>query len=668
MVANVGNTILGTFNAVQNASVNRERIAKARLDREITQDAFMKQQGYDRAKKFEAYAIRNGYTSAGSQDFDFNKMGADLYSDDPARRQIAEQGYLMLGNEVQGENAPFTFKQITRDSNGNLAFSGSYKDSDEIAVATETGDKDPNGKVQTLDLDTLNRNANLVFRNVVRPRLYNDSLGAEMQAVGDMLPILQQAAAQTGNTGIVRAGFGAVANSPEGEKAQTAKAVIEDITGKPYELPEARKAEVREDAGDREYMGFGKVRSVARFDRLKDELTSLREQDNLSSIQQRRAKFLENHVPQLRAELQVELDELQNQRAAAVSSSKQETMDPKFWEAREKAARGAIWPDAADLMPPAEQKFAREIKALEDKLGITEEFANMAPVVDKVDTVIAGDGKNIQAAQEAGALTFTREEERAVAEDAKRAGVTTPQDIPKLPVRQRHAFIAVLTSRYVGKGEKEKEIYSALMNYATTGDPTMSGENASTIANSRRLAANQAQTNRDKAGDEVAAAQDKYVKPVIESVISPDGELLAWDDIENIQPVLTALNGVQSVATAVPGSAKAIGADSVLLQTTLLPILSYAKMKDDTGFIDDIADIARDPAGVPIGDLASRIRIDYGKNGMPSSINFINTSTDDLFEESLSWSELTKVIGGAAQGKLLRLDQVMKAANANQGE
>ena len=668
MVANVGNTILGTFNAVQNASLNRERIAKARLERDITQDAFMKQQGYDRAKEFEAFAIRNGYASAGSQDFDFNKMGADLYSDDPARRQIAERGYLMLGNEVQGEDAPFTFKQIVKDNNGELGFSGTYKDSDEIAVATDSGDKDPNGKLQTLDLDTLNQNANLVFRNVVRPRLYNDSLDAEMRAVSDMLPIVQQAAAQTGNTGLPRAAMGAVTNSPEGEKAQTAKAIIEDVTGKPYELPEARKAEVREDAGDREYMGFGKVRSVARFDRLNNELTSLREQDNLSPMQERRVQFLENRVPQVRAELEVELDELEKQRAAAVRKSQQETFDPEFWKDREKATSGVLGFDSKDVMPPAEQKFAREIKALEDKLGITEQFANMAPVVDKVDTVIAGDGKNIKAAQEAGALTFSREEERAVAEDAKKAGVTTPQDIPNLPVRQRHALIAVLTSRYVGKGDKEKEIYEALMNYATTGDPTMSGKEASTIANNRRLAASQAQTNRDKAGDEVAAAQDKYVKPIIESIISPEGELRAWDDIENIQPVLTAVNGVQRVATAVPGSAKAIGADSVLLQTTLLPILSYAKMKDDTGFIDDIADIARDPASVPIGDLASRIRIDYAKNGKPSSINFINTSTDDLFEESLSWSELTKVIGGAAQGKLLRLDQALKADNAQRGE
>ena len=668
MVANVGNTILGTFNAVQNASANRERIAKARLDREITQDAFMKQQGYDRAKEFEAYAIRNGYTSAGSQDFDFNKMGADLYSDDPARRQIAEQGYLMLGNEVQGENAPFTFKQITRDSNGELAFSGSYKDSDEVAVATETGDKDPNGKVQTLDLDTLNQNANLVFRNVVRPRLYNDALDAEMQAVGDMLPILQQAAAQTGNTGIVRAGVGAVTNSPEGEKAKTAKTIIEDITGKPYELSEARKAEVREDAGDREYMGFGNVRSVARFDRLNNELTSLKDLNNPTSIQQRRVQFLERRLPELRAELQVELGALQDQRAQAVAKEQKQTMDPEFWRARAEQAANPYAFNQSDFIPPAEQKFAREIKALEDKLGITKEFANMAPVVDKVDTVIAGDGKNIQAAQEAGALTFTREEERVVAEDAKRAGVTTPQDIPKLPVRQRHALIAVLTSRYVGKGDKEKEIYEALMNYATTGDPTMSGKDASTIANNRRLAANQAQTNRDKAGDEVAAAQDKYVKPVIEAVTSPDGEFLAWDDIENIQPLLTAISGVQSVATAVPGSAKAIGADSVLLQTTLLPILSYAKMKDDTGLIDDIADIIRNPDSVPIGDLASRIRIDYGENDKPSSINFVDTSSGRMLEESLSWSELTKVIGGAAQGKLLRLDQALKAANANQGE
>lgn len=668
MATNIGSTILGTFNAVQNASLNRERIAKARLDREITQDAFMKQQGYDRAKEFEAFAIRNNYTTAGSKDFDFNKMGADLLSDDPVRRQIAEQGYLMLGNEVQGEDAPFTFKQITKDKNGELAFSGTYKDSDEVAVATESGDKDPDSKLQTLDIDTLNQNANLVFRNVVRPRLYNDALDAEMQAVGDMLPILQRAAAQTGNTGIVRAGVGAVTNSPDDQKAETAKTIIEEVTGQPYVLPKDREAQVREDAGDREYLGFGKVRSVARFDRLNNELNSLREQDNLTSMQQRRAQFLEKRVPEVRAELQVELDELEKQRAAAVRKAKQDTFDPEFWKDREKASRGVLGFDSEDVMPPAEQKFAREIKALEDKLGITEQFANMAPVVDKVDTVIAGDGKNIKAAQEAGALTFSREEERAVAEDAKKAGVTTPQDIPNLPVRQRHALIAVLTSRYVGKGDKEKEIYEALMNYATTGDPTMSGKDASTIANNRRLAANQAQTNLNKAGDEVAAAQDKYVKPVIESIISPEGELRAWDDIENIQPVLTAVNGVQSVATAVPGSAKAIGADSVLLQTTLLPILSYAKMKDDTGFIDDIADILRDPASVPIGDLASRIRIDYGKNGMPSSINFINTSTDDLFEESLSWSELTKVIGGAAQGKLLRLDQALKAANANQGE
>lgn len=668
MATNIGNTILGTFNAVQNASVNRERIAKARLDREITQDAFMKQQGYDRAKEFESFAIRNGYATAGFKDFDFNKMGADLLSDDPVRKQVAEQGYLMLGNEVQGEDAPFTFKQITRDNNGELAFSGTYKDSDEVAVATESGDKDPDSKVQTLDLDTLNQNANLVFRNVVRPRLYNDALDAEMQAVGDMLPILQRAAAQTGNTGIVRAGVGAVTNSPDDQKAETAKTIIEEVTGQPYVLPKDREAQVREDAGDREYLGFGKVRSVARFDRLNDELNSLREQGNLSSMQQRRVQFLERRVPEVRAELQVELDELEKQRAAAVRKAKQDTFDPEFWKDREKASRGVLGFDSKDVMPPAEQKFAREIKALEDKLGITEQFANMAPVVDKVDTVIAGDGKNIKAAQEAGALTFSREEERAVAEDAKKAGVTTPQDIPNLPVRQRHALIAVLTSRYVGKGDKEKEIYEALMNYATTGDPTMSGKDASTIANNRRLATNQAQTNLNKAGDEVAAAQDKYVKPVIEAVTSPDGEFLAWDDIENIQPVLTAISGVQSVATAVPGSAKAIGADSVLLQTTLLPILSYAKMKDDTGLIDDIADIIRNPASVPIGDLASRIRIDYGKNGKPSSINFVDTSTGRMLEESLSWSELTKVIGGAAQGKLLRLDQALKAANANQGE
>jgi hypothetical protein len=116
MVANVGNTILGTFNAVQNASVNRERIAKARLDREITQDAFMKQQGYDRAKKFEAYAIRNGYTSAGSQDFDFNKMGADLYSDDPARRQIAEQEtkFRAKTHRLRSNKSPETVTAIWR--------------------------------------------------------------------------------------------------------------------------------------------------------------------------------------------------------------------------------------------------------------------------------------------------------------------------------------------------------------------------------------------------------------------------------------------------------------------------------------------------------------------------------------------------------------------------
>lgn len=667
MATNIGNTILGTFNAVQNASVNRERIAKARLDREITQDAFMKQQGYDRAKEFESFAIRNGYATAGFKDFDFNKMGADLLSDDPVRKKVAEQGYLMLGNEVQGEDAPFTFKQITKDNNGELAFSGTYKDSDEVAVATESGDKDPDSKVQTLDLDTLNQNANLVFRNVVRPRLYNDALDAEMQAVGDMLPILQRAAAQTGNTGIVRAGVGAVTNSPDDQKAETAKTIIEEVTGQPYVLPKDREAQIREDAGDREYLGFGKVRSVARFDRLNDELNSLREQGNLSSMQQRRAQFLERRVPEVRAELQVELDELEKQRAAAVREAEQDTFDPEFWRARAEQAANPYAFNQSDLMPPAEKKFAREIKALEDKLGITEQFANMAPVVDKVDTVIAGDGKNIKAAQEAGALTFSREEERAVAEDAKKAGVTTPQDIPNLPVRQRHALIAVLTSRYVGKGDKEKEIYEALMNYATTGDPTMSGKDAATAANSRRTANTAAQSRLDDYGVKLREAHRDYVVSGYEAVVDDDGGIRPWDDLDGPgrRKLLGNISEVETLAVNAKGSTTGNAADAVLVSAMVLPMLSYAKTTDNAGFIDDLADIFRDEAVTPTGSLANLITFEYDERGNPKVINFGNP-TGGVYEASLSFTDAKKLLGPAALGKLRRLDAAIKAQSQPQ--
>jgi hypothetical protein len=414
-------------------------------------------------------------------------------------------------------------------------------------------------------------------------------------------------------------------------------------------------------------MGFGKVRSVARFDRLNNELTSLREQGNLSSMQQRRVEFLENRVPQVRAELQVELDELQNQRAAAVSSSKQETMDPKFWEAREKASRGVMGFDAADVMPPAEQKFAREIKALEDKLGITEEFANMAPVVDKVDTVIAGDGKNIQAAQEAGALTFTREEERAVAEDAKRAGVTTPQDIPKLPVRQRHALIAVLTSRYVGKGEKEKEIYSALMNYATTGDPTLSGKDAATAANSRRTANTAAQSRLDDYGVKLREAHRDYVVSGYEAVVDDDGGIRPWDDLDGPgrRKLLGNISEVETLAVNAKGSTTGNAADAVLIPAMVLPMLSYAKTTDNAGFIDDLADIARDEAVTPTGSLANLITFEYDKRGNPKVINFGNPA-GGVYEASLSFTDAKKLLGPAALGKLRRLDAAIKAQSQPQ--
>lgn len=645
MVANVGNTILGTFNAVQNASLNRERIANARLEREQNQLKFRQLEDLDAHDTLIKSGTQNGYIDS-TQGFKLNtdRITQDLNSSDENIRTQAQDFSLGILNRSNRKD-PFTVTGLEKNSEtGKYIMTGRNPDGSSAPI-TENGTADDNDIVSQFDPEALMGAVGTVYRGRILPRssvdpvIYQQYNAVAGPAIGAAL----DAAEATGINTATRETIGVInAAADDTEAANIANQITTDLGGK---VPEPTETEPVEEPEEVEPLLLNATRDQKRnIERLR-RMVAFGEKNPATQTNPVYAKRLEQQKAELAA-LEQEVNDTPTGRLESGEQRRYASLNKRIANLN-KTLEGK---DTTEGIAATQARTLAKLTSERDALvGQARELANppapeVLAVAAAADEATGGDpnklSKNVPQVSQSDA--------QAVAKSAQDAGVRTPADIVKLGPRQRTALIASVLA-YTPEPQRDA-VFNSFVNYLDTGSPRTSAKDALTASTSAaRLQfemANKKQSNADTFTNNVQEINKLYTQPIIRGTWNEE-------DREFIAPTQDAIEAATQLrnlaASAKFGGSSGVAAANQYLNSIMPLLIAEGKQTGD-GFFGAIADIFRDDARLQVGNMADLVVVQY-KNGEPVKLKFKNPE-DGLYEEELTWKELSKITDSATRNAI----------------
>lgn len=645
MVANVGNTILGTFNAVQNASLNRERIANARLEREQNQLKFRQLEDLDAHDTLIKSGTQNGYIDS-TQGFKLNtdRITQDLNSSDENIRTQAQDFSLGILNRSNRKD-PFTVTGLEKNSEtGKYIMTGRNPDGSSAPI-TEKGTAEANDIVSQFDPEALMGAVGTVYRGRILPRssvdpvIYQQYNAVAGPAIGAAL----DAAEATGINTATRETIGVInAAADDTEAANIANQITTDLGG---EAPKPTETEPVEESEEVEPLLLNATRDQKRnIERLR-MMVARGEKNPATQTNPAYAKRLEQQKAELAA-LEQEVNDTPTGRLESGEQRRYASLNKRIANLN-KTLEGK---DTTQGIAATQARTLAKLTSERDALvGQARELANppapeVLAVAAAADEATGGDpnklSKNVPQVSQSDA--------QAVAKSAQDAGVRTPADIVKLGPRQRTALIASVLA-YTPKSQRN-DVFKSFVNYLDTGSPSTSTKDALTASTSagnlRRGLATDRRAAADQYSKDVATVGSDYVAPIVNGVWNEeDREFIA--PTQDARVAATQLRSL--AATAKQGGSLGLAAASQYLNGIMPLLIAEGKQTGD-GFFGRIADIFRDDATLQIGNMADLIVVQYdGKD--PLRLKFKDPAGGFL-EEELTWKELSKVADSATRNAI----------------
>ena len=645
MVANVGNTILGTFNAVQNASLKRERIANARLEREQNQLKFRQLEDLDAHDTLIKSGTQNGYIDS-TQGFKLNtdRITQDLNSSDENIRTQAQDFSLGILNRSNRKD-PFTVTGLEKNSEtGKYIMTGRNPDGSSAPI-TENGTADDNDIVSQFDPEALMGAVGTVYRGRILPRssvdpvIYQQYNAVAGPAIGAAL----DAAEATGINTATRETIGVInAAADDTEAANIANQITTDLGGK---VPEPTETEPVEEPEEVEPLLLNATRDQKRnIERLR-RMVAFGEKNPATQTNPVYAKRLEQQKAELAA-LEQEVNDTPTGRLESGEQRRYASLNKRIANLN-KTLEGK---DTTEGIAATQARTLAKLTSERDALvGQARELANppapeVLAVAAAADEATGGDpnklSKNVPQVSQSDA--------QAVAKSAQDAGVRTPADIVKLGPRQRTALIASVLA-YTPEPQRDA-VFNSFVNYLDTGSPRTSAKDALTASTSAaRLQfemANKKQSNADTFTNNVQEINKLYTQPIIRGTWNEE-------DREFIAPTQDAIEAATQLrnlaASAKFGGSSGVAAANQYLNSIMPLLIAEGKQTGD-GFFGAIADIFRDDARLQVGNMADLVVVQY-KNGEPVKLKFKNPE-DGLYEEELTWKELSKITDSATRNAI----------------
>lgn len=641
MVANVGNTILGTFNAVQNASLNRERIANARLEREQNQLKFRQLEDLDAHDTLIKSGTQNGYIDS-TQGFKLNQetLFNDLNGDDQGRRELAVAFATGVANRLN-KNDPFTTTGMEKNANGKFIITGRNPDGSPAPI-TDNGTADDNDLVTQFDPEGIIASVNTIYNGRILPRSSVDPVIYKQWNIGgDAIGTAIDAAEATGSNTAGRDAVSVINQaSDDAEAVNVANQITAGLGGK---VPEPTETEPVEEPEEVEPLLLNATRDQKRnIERLR-MMVARGEKNSATTTNPAYAKRLEQQKAELAA-LEQEVNDTPTGRLESGEQRRYASLDKrianlsKTLEGKD-TSKGIAATQASTLA-----KLTSERDAL---VGKARELANppapeVLAVAAAADEATGGDpnklSKNVPQVSQSDA--------QAVAKSAQDAGVRTPADIVKLGPRQRTALIASVLA-YTPRPQRDA-VFNSFVNYLDTGSPSTSTKDALTASTSAaRLQfemANKKQANANLFSENVGKVGKLYTQPIIRGT---------WDEeegefIKPTQDAVEAANGLSNLAAQAKfGGSLSVAAASQYLNSVIPYLVAEGKETSD-GFFGAMADIFRDDAQFQIGNMADLVVVQYEtrKDGetVPIRLKFKNPA-GGMYKEELTWKELTSRAG-----------------------
>lgn len=637
MVANVGNTILGTFNAVQNASLNRERIANARLEREQNQLKFRQLEDLDAHDTLIKSGTQNGYIDS-TQGFKLNQetLFNDLNGDDQGRRELAVAFATGVANRLN-KNDPFTTTGMEKNENGKFIITGRNPDGSPAPI-TDNGTADDNDLVTQFDPEGIIASVNTIYNGRILPRSSVDPVVYKQWNIGgDAIGTAIDAAEATGSNTASRDAVSVINQaSDDTEAVNVANQITAGLGGK---APEPTEAEPVEEPEEVEPLLLNATRDQKRnIERLR-MMVARGEKNPATQTNPAYAKRLEQQKAELAA-LEQEVNDTPTGRLESGEQRRYASLNKRIANLNKTLEGKDTTQGIAATQASTLAKLTSERDAL---VGKARELANPPPpevenVASQVEQTTGGDLNEIAK----NPPKVSQSEAKVIAENAQAAGVRTPADIVKLGPKQRIALIASIAA-YEPNSETRLKLMTAMGNYLGTGNPGTSAKDALTASTSaarlRFEMANKRQANADLLSKNVGEVGKLYTQPIIRGT---------WDEeerefIKPTQDAVEAANGLRNLAAqAKLGGSLSVAAASQYLNAVIPYLVAEGKETSD-GFFGAMADIFRDDAQFQIGNMADLVVVQY-ENNEPIRLKFENPA-GGLYEEELTWKELTSRAG-----------------------
>lgn len=632
MATNIGNTILGTLQTVQGMSLNRERIANARLEREQNQLKFRQLEDLDAHDTLIRSGTQNGYIDS-TQGFKLNKetLLADLTGDDQGRRELATDFATGIANRLN-KNDPFTITGMEKNDNGKFILKGRNPDGSSAPV-TDNGTADDNDLVTQFDPEGIVASVNTIYNGRILPRSSVDPVIYKQWNIGgDAIGAALDTAEATGTKTASRDAVNVINQSADDTEAvSVANQITTTLGGK---APEPTETESIEEPEAVEPLLLNATTEQQRNIRRLRGIINRAEKNTATQTNPRYAKRLEEQKAELAA-LEQEVNdtptgrlESGEQRRYAVLNKRIANLN-KTLEGKD-TSKGIAAKQANTLA-----KLTSERDAL---VGKARELANPPPsevenVANQVEQTTGGDLNAIAA----NPPKVSQSEAKVIAENAQAAGVRTPADIVKLGPKQRTALIASIAA-YTPEPRRVATL-QAFANYLETSNPGTSGKDALVASTSAaRLQfekANKKQANANLFSKNVGEVQKLFTQPIVRGT---------WDEekgefIKPTQDAVEAANSLRNIASEARfGGSLSMAAASQYLNSIMPYLIAQGKQTGD-GFFGRIADIFRDEAQFQIGNMANLVVVQY-ENNEPVRLKFKNPTGDGLYEEELTWKEL----------------------------
>ena len=643
----VGNTILGTLQTVQGMSLNRERIANARLEREQNQLNLRKLEDLDAHDTLIKQGTQNGFIDP-TQGFTINaeKLSSDLNSSDANTRILAEDFALGIMNRSNRKD-PFTVTGLEKNKDtGKYVFTGRNPDGS-FAPITENGTSDNNDIVSQFDADEIVGAVNTVYSGRVLPRSTVDPvIYQQYNAAGPFIGAALDSAEATGDKTATRGAIRVIASAADDvTAADVSNKITTDLGGT---IPDASVSTTEpEPETEVEPLLLNATTEQQRnIRRLRGMIRRAEKRPN-TQTNPRYAKMLEEQKAELAA-IEAAANETPIGRLEGKDQRQYNNLNKRIANLNKTLEGKDTSKGIAAKQANTLAKLTSERDAL---VGKARELANppapeVVAVADKVAEATGNDVTKI--AENAGNINVTQDEARVIAEQAQAAGVRTPADIVKLGPQQRAALIASVVA-YAPASQRDA-VFTSFSNYLDTGNPSVNPNQAltaTTSANRLRFdVANRRRTTADQYSTDVATVGKDYVAPIVNGVWNEeDREFIA--PTQDARVAATQLRSL--AATAKQGGSLGLAAASQYLNGIMPLLIAEGKQTGD-GFFGRIADIFRDDANLQIGNMADLIVVQY-KNNEPVALKFEDPA-GGLFEEELTWKELAKVADSATRNAI----------------